>query len=165
MVHKVWRDPTWGKGGMPPNREGSCKVVRRLIQVCLTRGLVAVCIPLHPPPPALHFVGLTCWPIPAFCTVRGPWPKISWMEEDCFGIAQCHPFQCVRGVPQFRRTPQFQHVFLGFRDSMYSVIPGNSANSISWCRLFGCRPNEKAVNQIIVQEWLPTLPSITVLTA
>ena len=68
------------------------------------------------------------------------------------------------GVPQFLRTHN-SNTFLGFRNSMYSVIPGNSANSISWCRLLGCRPNEKAVNQMIVQEWLPTLPSITVLTS
>ena len=36
---------------------------------------------------------------------------------------------------------------------------------ISWCRLLRCRPKEKAVNQVIVQEWLPTLTSITVFTA
>ena len=34
----------------PPCREGSCWVLRRLIQVCLTRGLVAVCTPPHPSP-------------------------------------------------------------------------------------------------------------------
>jgi hypothetical protein len=49
---------------------------------------------------------------------------------------------------------------------MYSVIPGNSANPVSLCRLLGCRPKEKhIVNQMIVQNWLPTLPSITVFNA
>ena len=56
-------------------------------------------------------------------------------------------------------------MLLEFRNSMYSVIPWNSANPISWCRLLGCRPKEKAVNQMIVQEWLPTLPSIAAFTS
>ena len=70
-------------------------------------------------PPALHFVGLTCCHTPALCTVRAPWPKTPWMEEDCFGIAQCHgmqPFQCVGGfricslsptAPTYCGIPQF----------------------------------------------------------
>ena len=41
-------------------------------------------------------------------------------------------------------------MFLELRNSMYSVIPWNSANPISWCRLLGCRPKEKAVNQMLV---------------
>jgi hypothetical protein len=56
-------------------------------------------------------------------------------------------------------------MFADFRNSMNSAIPKHSANPISWCRLLGCRPTEKAVNQMIVQEWLPTLPSITVFIA
>jgi hypothetical protein len=64
----------------------------------------------------------------------------------------------------FLKTPQLPNVF-GFRNSMYSVIPWNSANPISWCRFFGYRPKEKAINQMIAQEWLPTLPSITVFTS
>jgi hypothetical protein len=167
MLHKVCRDPTLGEGGMPPCREGSCWVLRRLIQVCLTRGLVAVCIRLTHPPPALHFVGLTCCPIPAHCTMRAPWPKTPWMEEDCFGITQfhgMHPLQCVCG---FRNSPEPRNskMCLDFCNSMYSVIPGNSATPISWCRLFGCRLTENEINQMIVQECLPTMTSITVFTA
>ena len=62
-------------------------------------------------------------------------------------------------------TPRRSKMCLDFRNSMYSVIPENSATPISWCRLLGFRPKEKAVNQMIVQEWLPTLPSITVFTS
>ena len=56
-------------------------------------------------------------------------------------------------------------MILEFRDSIYSVIPWNSANPIPWCRLLGCRPKEKAVNQMIVQERFPTLPSSTAFTS
>ena len=141
-------------------------MLRRLLQVCLARGLVAACIPPHPSP-ALHLVSLTCCPSPAFFTVRAPWPKIPWMEEECFGIAQCHGMRPLPGVREFRNSQETRssNMFLEFRDSMYSVIPWKSANPISWCRLLGCRPKEKAVNQMIVQEWLPTLPSITVFTS
>ena len=79
------------------------------------------------------------------------------MEDECFGIAQCHGIQPFPGVREFRNSqePRSSNMFLEFRDSMYSVIPWKSANPISWCRLLGCRPEEKAVNQMIVQEWLP----------
>jgi hypothetical protein len=69
--------------------------------------LVALCLyalPLIHTPPALHVLGLTCRPLLPHCTVRAPWPKIPWMEEDCFGIAQCcemRPLQCVR---EFRNS-------------------------------------------------------------
>jgi hypothetical protein len=52
-----------------------------------------------------------------------------------------------------------------FRNSMNSMIPGYSANPTSWCRLFGCRPKAKAINQMIVQEWPPTLPSMKMFIA
>ena len=52
----------------PPCREGSCWVLRRLIQVCLTRGLVAVCTPPHPSPfsPALRRLDLLPHSCPLF---------------------------------------------------------------------------------------------------
>ena len=56
-------------------------------------------------------------------------------------------------------------MFLAFRNWKYSVIPWNSTDPISWCHLLGGRLKEKAVNQMIVQEWLPTVPSITVFTS
>jgi hypothetical protein len=142
-------------------------VLRRLIQVCLPRGLVAVCIPPTHPPPALHFVGLSCCPSPAHCTMRAPWLKIHWMEEDCFGITQFHWMQPPQCVCESRNPeePRSSNMFLEFRNLMYSVITGNSANPISWCRILGCWPKEKAVNQMIVQEWLPTLPRITMFTS
>ena len=72
-------------------------------------GLVAVCTPPTHPPPALHLVGLTCCPNPALCTVRARWPKIPWMEKDCFGIAQCpgiQPLQCVNVAYSLLRQPR-----------------------------------------------------------
>ena len=49
--------------------------------------------PLTHTPPALHVLGLTCRPVLSHCTERAPWPKIPWMEEHCFGIAQFHGMQ------------------------------------------------------------------------
>ena len=136
-------------------------------QVCLARGMVAVCIPPTHPPPALHFVGLTCCPTPALCTVKPRWSEIPWMEEDCFGITQYHGMQPLKCACEFRNSCQTRSskMFLEFRNSMYSTIAWNSATPTSWCRLLGFRPKDKSVNQMIVQEWLPTLPSITVVTA
>jgi hypothetical protein len=96
--------PHGGEGGMPPRREGSCYVLQRLIQVCLPRGLVPVCIPPTHPPPALHFVDLTFCPTPAHCTVRTPWPKTPWIEEYCFGAAQFHGMQPFQRVCGFRNS-------------------------------------------------------------
>ena len=56
------------------------------------------------PPPALHLVGLTCCPTPAQCPMRAPWPKIPWMEKDCFGITQFHGMQPLQCVCAFRNS-------------------------------------------------------------
>ena len=58
--------PHWVRVVCPPCREGSCWVLRRLIQVCLTRSLVAVCTPPHPSPssPSLRRLDLLPHPCP-----------------------------------------------------------------------------------------------------
>ena len=61
-------------------------------------------LPLTHTPPALHVLGLTCRPLLPDCTVRAPWPKIPWMEEDCFGITQCHGMQPLHCVCEFRNS-------------------------------------------------------------
>jgi hypothetical protein len=87
------------------------------------------------------------------------------MEEDCFGIVQCHgmqPVQCVGGFRNFSKTPTAPTCF-GI--PQFNVF----GESLEFCKSDIVVPltrmqakGKKAVDQMIVQEWLPTLPSITV---
>ena len=65
MLQKICRDPTLGRVVCTPRREWSCKVLRRLIHVCLARGLVLVCAPAYPYPSSPARPRLDLSPTPA----------------------------------------------------------------------------------------------------
>jgi hypothetical protein len=101
---KSVRTPHGGHGGSvvcTPVERGRARCCGDSSKLLLARGVVAVCIPPHPSPssPCTSSAWLVA-PLLPHSTVRAPWPKIRWMEEDCFGIAQFHgmqPLQCVVG--------------------------------------------------------------------
>jgi hypothetical protein len=55
--------------------------------------------PSSPARPRLDFA-----PLLPHCTVRAPWPKVPWMEEDCFIIALFHGMQTLQWACGFRNS-------------------------------------------------------------